>query len=118
MANLITLAKDAPLQDRREGLRKRSIVASPNVAVDEFFFERGVATQDHSHAKEQAAYVVAGKFQIEIDGKTAALGPGDGYSIPADQEHKVVCLEEGSYILATLQSDHGHGHGHGHGHDH
>jgi quercetin dioxygenase-like cupin family protein len=124
MGNQITLTAEVPLETLREGLRKRPLVETSGVRVAEFFFDQGTSTQPHSHDVEQASYIVAGRFQVNLDGQVAELGPGDGYSIAANLQHSVVCTEAGSYVLASVlttaqeapEQDHGHGHGHGHGH--
>jgi quercetin dioxygenase-like cupin family protein len=122
MTDLISLTTQVPLQNLRDGLNKRPIVETPNVRVGEFFFDQGISTKGHTHDVEQAAYIVAGKFQIDLNGQVVEVGPGDGYSIPANCQHSVVCTETGSYVLTsvlgTAQDAHGHDHGHGHSHDH
>jgi quercetin dioxygenase-like cupin family protein len=122
MTNLISLATQIPLETLRDGLKKRAIMETPNVRVGEFFFDRGTSTSGHAHDVEQAAYIVAGKFQVDLNGQMVEVGPGDGYSIPANCQHSVVCTETGSYVLAsilgTVQDSHDHGHSHSHSHSH
>ena len=101
------------------------LVDSPALGVDEIFFDAGIATDGHGHALSQAAYQVAGKFEVNLAGGVMTLGPGDSYSIPSGVEHSVRCVEKGSYILITARDpgtgdghhDAGHDHGSG-GHEH
>jgi quercetin dioxygenase-like cupin family protein len=105
------------LRPIRTGIWKRVIATSPALNVDEIFFEAGVATDDHGHDLVQAAYQVAGKFEIHREGRVVTLGPGDGYAIPPQAPHSVKCLEKGSYILITANGGAAAGDGHAHGHD-
>ena len=118
MTNLVSLTTQIPLENLREGLNKRLIVETPNIRVAEFFFDQGTSTKPHSHDVEQASYIVAGKFQVDLNGDVTELGAGDGYSIPANFQHSVVCTEAGSYVLASVLETAQDAHGHGHGHDH
>ena len=102
------------------------LVDTAALGVDEIYFEAGIATDGHGHELSQAAYQVAGKFEINLAGGVVTLGPGDSYAIPSGVEHSVRCIEKGSYILITARGaaasagshddDHAHGSG-GHAHD-
>ena len=125
MSDLITLADAQPIVavGHRPGVTKRSIVETPSLRVEEIFFEAGVATDDHGHAVEQAAYHVSGTFEISIGGSTVELTAGDGYSIPPNEPHAVRCVTQGSYLLVSTGTDtpaHGghqpHHHAHANGH--
>ena len=118
MTDLVSQTTQIPLENLREGLSKRPILETPNVRLGEFFFDEGTSTAGHAHDVEQAAYIVAGKFQVDLNGQVTELGAGDGYSIPANYPHSVVCTEAGSYVLASVLGTAQDAHGHGHGHDH
>lgn len=124
MTDLVTFADVAPILavEHRPGVSRRSITSGTALKVDQIFFENGVATDDHGHAAEQAAYHISGRFEVAIGGVTVELAAGDGYSIPPMEEHSVRCLEAGSYILVTVGDGHeevGDHAGHDHaGHDH
>lgn len=107
MDELITIAAYEPLQPIRAGTWKRVIAAGGSLGVDEIFFDEGVQTDDHGHNRDQVAYQVAGRFEVKLNGVTKAIGPGDGYSIPAGTSHSVRCLEKGSYVLITALGNRG-----------
>lgn len=126
---LITTAANEPLRPVRTGIWKRTLVDAPTLGVDEFFFDEGIATDGHGHDLSQAAYHVAGRFEVRLASSVVTLGPGDSYSIPAGVDHSVRCVEKGSYVLITARGggaahdeDHDHAHGaesHAHaGHEH
>ena len=42
---------------------------------------------------ETLGYVVSGKVDLTVDGKTTALGAGDSYIVPKGAEHRYVVRE-------------------------
>lgn len=101
---LITTAANEPLRPVRTGIWKRVLVDAPTLGVDEIYFEEGIATDGHGHDLSQAAYQVAGRFEVRLGTSVVTLGPGDSYSIPAGVDHSVRCVEKGSYVLITARS--------------
>lgn len=116
MSRVLTYAKDTPRVELRPGKSQRILVETDALIVEEIFFDTGISSEPHAHSEEQAAYHVAGDFEIDLGGETLRAGPGDGYSIPANAPHSVRCLSAGSYILtsALAQSASAAGHDHGH----
>lgn len=114
------------------------IASTGSLTVDEIFFDAGIETDAHGHHLSQVAYQVAGRFEVTLGDTSRVLGPGDGYTIPADTPHRVRCLDKGSYVLITVlggghahmgsethaHDEHNHEHEHApshapdHGHDH
>jgi quercetin dioxygenase-like cupin family protein len=121
----LTYANDAPKVQLREGKSHRILVQTDSLLVEEIFFDTGIFSEPHAHDEEQAAYHVAGRFEVDLGGGTITVGAGDGYSIPRQAPHSVRCLEGGSYILVSSLADPaeiaapaGHDHGHNHEHPH
>lgn len=121
MMTTLTYAHDAPKVQLREGKSHRVLVQTATLLVEEIFFDTGIFSEPHAHDEEQAAYHVAGRFEVDLGGGTITVGPGDGYSIPRQAPHSVRCLEGGSYILVSSMAepaaipavdgqDRGHGH--------
>jgi len=125
MTPSIPIAANEPLQPVRAGTWKRRVASTDQLNVDEIFFDAGTETADHGHNLQQVAYKVSGRFEVTLDGSMSVLGPGDGYSIPANAPHRVRCIEKGSYVLVTAMAgkeavgehhdhdDHDHHRGHG-----
>jgi len=105
---LATLFQSAaePLQPVREGIRKRPLIVGEGLQADEIFFEEGVTTSGHAHDLEQAAYQVAGEFEVTLGDERRHVKPGDAYRIPAGTPHSVRCLRQGSYLLITARGGH------------
>lgn len=63
-------------------------------------FDKGAAGAPHSHdVHDQIAYVVRGRFEIEIDGQRRELGPGDAFTVAKHTRHGARALEQGSMLI-------------------
>ena len=51
----------------------------------------GAALMRHHHEPAETYYVVSGQGEMEIEGRTRALGPGSAVYIPPDARHTVRC---------------------------
>lgn len=61
-------------------------------------------TQDkpaHSHDYEVVGYVIAGRAELEIEGRTVRLEPGDSWLVPAGAKHTYRILETFTAVEAT-----------------
>ena len=112
------------------GITYRVLIKTDNVKVQQVFFDAGKVSKGHSHPEDQAGFIVAGSFEVTLDGEASVLGPGDAYSIPGGVVHAIRGVEDGSYVLFSALStgpqaasedaphshdDHTHGdHAHGH----
>ena len=61
-------------------------------------FEKGAIGTVHDHIHTQGSYVVSGKFEITINGKSEILEAGDGFYVPPHAPHGAKCLEAGILI--------------------
>jgi len=118
-------AAEIELIVHRPGSTSRPLIKTDGIKLQEVFFDAGVESSAHAHAEEQAAYVVSGVFEIDLEGSKYEVRAGDAYSIPGGVMHSVRAIETGSYVLvaafppaatevAAPASDHSHGdHSHG-----
>ena len=53
------------------------------------------------HSYEVVGYAVSGKAELQIEGQTVTLEPGDSWLVPADAEHTYKILETFTAIEAT-----------------
>lgn len=61
-------------------------------------------TQDkpsHRHDYEVVGYVISGLAELELEGQTVRLEPGDSWLVPANTEHTYRILENFTAIEAT-----------------
>lgn len=70
------------LAHRNSSIRKQSL-AEANVPP-------GVTTQLHVHPQtEEIYYILSGSGQMEIDGQSRSVGPGDAIAIPPGKAHRI-----------------------------
>jgi len=58
----------------------------------------------HSHAYETVGYVVDGRAELQIEGQTLTLGPGDSWVVPAGARHAYRTVERFTAVEATHPS--------------
>ena len=51
----------------------------------------GAALMRHHHEPAETYYIVSGRGEMEIEGRTHALGPGNAVYIPPEAHHAVRC---------------------------
>jgi quercetin dioxygenase-like cupin family protein len=67
--------------------------------------EAGTAKPEHQNPYEYVAYVVSGKLEIKLAGKTHKVGKGDSYCIPANTPYTLQILEKATVVEAVTPSD-------------
>lgn len=63
----------------------------------------------HRHDYEVVGYVIAGRAELEIEGQTVRLEPGDSWLVPANAEHTYRILETFTAVEATAPPAQVHG---------
>ncbi|HLI82518.1 MAG TPA: cupin domain-containing protein [Bryobacteraceae bacterium] len=58
---------------------------------------------------ETAGYVLSGHAELEIEGQTVKLEPGDSWVVPKGAEHRYRILDEFTAVEATSPPSHVHG---------
>jgi quercetin dioxygenase-like cupin family protein len=74
-------------------------IAGNQLMLNMVTIEPGGIVPDHSHANEQAGYVVRGTLILTIEGETRHLKPGDCYLAPANVVHSGATTDEGCDVL-------------------
>ncbi|MGB9699415.1 MAG: cupin domain-containing protein [Thermodesulfobacteriota bacterium] len=65
--------------------------------------EFGGQADPHAHQiQEQAIYVLAGKAEVEIEGRCYVVGPQDFIYLPPGTSHKVTPIEESSLKVLVI----------------
>ncbi len=96
--------KDLQWETPGPGIRRQIMGYDGQLMIVKVHFDKGAVGTMHEHYHSQATYVDSGRFELEIGGKKAVLGPGDGYYVAPDELHGCVCLEEG--VLIDVFSPH------------
>jgi quercetin dioxygenase-like cupin family protein len=55
----------------------------------------------HSHDYEVVGYVISGRAELEIEGQTITLEPGDSWLVPPNSEHRYRIIEPFTAVEAT-----------------
>lgn len=78
--------EDLPEQEPVAGFRAR-FVHSESMTLAYWSVDAGAELPRHAHPQEQVASVLEGRFELEVDGRTAVLGPGQVVVIPSGVPH-------------------------------
>lgn len=95
---LFAPAGAAPWVEVAPGSRRRVLVHTDQLMQVEFAFDPGAAGAPHAHPHVQASYIVEGRFEVTIDGRTQILGAGGSFIVPSGLVHGVRALERGRLI--------------------
>ena len=91
-------SSDIPVENVAPGLSRQIMGYDSNIMLVKVDFDKGGIGEPHTHRHQQVSYVVSGKFEVTINGKTEILGPGDAFIVPSNALHGAVCLEAGTLI--------------------
>ncbi len=81
-----------------KGIKRQLMGYDDKLLLVKIAFEKGAIGELHHHFHSQASFVHSGSFEVEIEGKKMILSSGDGFYIPPNSTHGVVCLEAGILI--------------------
>ena len=81
-----------------EGVSRQLFGYNENVMLVKVHFAKGAIGALHSHPHVQSSYIASGIFEVSIGDQKKILKEGDGYFVPSDVVHGVICLEDGILI--------------------
>jgi quercetin dioxygenase-like cupin family protein len=61
-------------------------------------FKKGAIGYVHQHFHSQATYIAEGTFEVTIENQKEVLSNGDSFFVPSNNQHGVVCLEDGILV--------------------
>ncbi len=83
-----------------DGLRRKIVGHTPQLMSVLMQFDKGAVGMPHTHAvHDQIAYVIAGRFEVNINGERRILQAGDAFVAPHGTLHGVVALAHHSLLL-------------------
>lgn len=91
-------AKDLEWTEMAKGVSRKILGHDNQIMMVKVKFEAGATGAPHKHMHTQTSYCAKGKFQFTVGEETKIIEYGDGVFIPSNEEHGVVCLEEGVII--------------------
>ena len=92
---MIVFGKDVEMTVLGGGVSRKILAQDTDMMAVEVHFETGAVGAVHTHPHVQISYVLAGKFEFELDGVKTVIGVGDTYYTKPNAPHGVVCLEAG-----------------------
>jgi len=103
-SNLFQIAAESEWQDLGDGIQRQVFGYDDRVMMVKVKFERDAVGVLHQHHHTQISYVESGVFETTIGEEKKVLKKGDGFFIPANVIHGVICIEPG--ILVDVFSPH------------
>ncbi|OGB50364.1 MAG: pectin degradation protein [Burkholderiales bacterium RIFOXYD2_FULL_59_8] len=89
-----------PWTELGDGLRRKIVGHTPQLMSVLMQFDKGAVGTPHAHdIHDQIAFVVAGSFEVQVNGETRILRVGDAFIAPHHQTHGVIALEHHSLLL-------------------
>ena len=87
-------------EDLGQGVQRKILGYDERLMVVKVKFEAGAIGVVHQHPHTQSTYVESGIFELSIGDEMKIIRKGDGFCVPADTPHGVVCMEAGMLIDA------------------
>ena len=81
-----------------KGVKRQIMGYDKNIMMVKIVIEKDTVGKLHTHKHSQTTYVVSGRFEVEIDNKKEILTGGDGFYVPPNVKHGLICLETGILI--------------------
>lgn len=89
-----------PWTELGDGIRRKIVGHTPELMSVLVQFDKGAVGTPHAHdAHDQIAFVIAGSFEVDVEGIKKTLITGDAFVAPRLHRHGVVALEQGSVLL-------------------
>lgn len=86
------------LEEMCAGVKRKILAHGGKLMTVEVHTEKGAVVPTHSHVHEQIGYIITGLYEGIVEGKKSILKPGDSYYAKSNQEHGLICLEEGKCL--------------------
>jgi quercetin dioxygenase-like cupin family protein len=89
-----------PWTELGDGIRRKIVGHTPELMSVLVHFDKDAVGTPHAHdAHDQIAFVIAGSFEVNVEGTKRTLVTGDAFIAPRLHTHGVVALEQGSILL-------------------
>ena len=82
------------------GVKRKIMGYDQHLMVLKIAFESGGVGAVHSHFHTQVTHIESGLFEVEVNGIKKKMRAGDGFFIPPNVTHGIVCMEAGTLIDA------------------
>jgi quercetin dioxygenase-like cupin family protein len=99
-SGLFQIENEIAWEDQGNGIQRQIFGYDDKVMLVKAKFEKGAVGAMHQHPHSQVTYVRGGAFEMTIGNETKLLKDGDGYYVPPNVIHGVVCIEPGMLVDA------------------
>lgn len=83
----VTALDDRDTEEVLDGVHLTQLAAGERTSLQHFRIDPGATVGEHSHHHEQTGYVVSGALTFAVGGDELVVGPGESFTIPADEPH-------------------------------
>lgn len=82
----------------------RTIIKKDTGTVTVFAFSQGQSLSEHTAPFDALVYIIDGKAEVTISGKTSELNSGQMIVMPADKPHAIKAVENFKMALVMIKS--------------
>jgi quercetin dioxygenase-like cupin family protein len=97
-SSLYQIEAETDWQDLGDGVQRKIFGYDNRVMMVKVKFERDAVGVLHNHPHTQISYVESGVFETTIGEDKKVLKKGDGFYIPSNVSHGVICIEAGMLV--------------------
>jgi quercetin dioxygenase-like cupin family protein len=97
-SSLYKIEGETEWQDLGDGVQRKIFGYDNRVMMVKVKFERDAVGVLHNHPHTQISYVESGVFETTIGEEKKVLKKGDGFYIPSNVTHGVICIEAGMLV--------------------
>ena len=83
-----------------EGVKRQVLGYDKRIMLVRVDFKEKAVGAAHWHKHSQSSFILKGKFEVTIDGRTQTLKEGDSFFVPSGKDHGALCIHEGTILDA------------------
>jgi quercetin dioxygenase-like cupin family protein len=99
-SNVFQVGAELEWQDAGPGMKRLMYGYNSQLMLIKMQFEKGAVGTLHHHPHVQASYIESGVFELTIGDEKKVLNQHDGYFVPPDVIHGLLCIEPGVLVEA------------------
>jgi len=99
-SDIFQIETEIEWEDQGNGIQRQVFGYNQQIMLVKAKFEKGAIGALHQHPHTQVTYVRGGAFEATIGHEKRILKDGDGFYVPPNVLHGVLCLEPGILVDA------------------
>ncbi len=99
-SNLFQFEDEIEWENLGNGIKRQIFGYDDKIMLVKAIFDKGAVGALHQHPHSQVTYVRGGAFEMTIGNQIKLIKDGDGYYVPPNIIHGVVCIEPGMLVDA------------------